>query len=140
MADWLTTLSYVTPHYLIRSIYTNILMILCNFSEILSHVSRTSQCNLAEATALCMCVTITALRTLFFLSFLLILTYRGLSHLPSLANAIQTPSKVYRLRFPCARFTYRFIRLTYLMPRFDSYCMYHNTLDPLPIRLVVDRP
>src|SRR5712672_3157035 len=35
---------------------------------------------------------------------------------------------------------HRFIRLTYLMPRFDSYCMYHNTLDPLPIRLVVDRP
>jgi len=54
MADWLTTLSYVTPHYLIRSIYTNIFMILCNFSEMLSHVSRTSQCNLAEATALCM--------------------------------------------------------------------------------------
>src|SRR5712671_289129 len=35
---------------------------------------------------------------------------------------------------------YRFIRLTYLMPRFTSYCMYHSTLDPVPIRLVVDRP
>ena len=50
MADWLTTQSYVTPHYLIRSIYTNIFIILCNSSEILSHVSRTGQCNLAEAT------------------------------------------------------------------------------------------
>ena len=32
------------------------------------------------------------------------LTYRGLPHLPSLANATQTPSKVYRLRFYRARF------------------------------------
>ena len=69
------------------------------------------------------------------------LTYLGLPHLPSLANTTQTPSKVCRLRFCRALFQdYRFIRLTYLMPRFDSYCMYHNTLDPLPIRLVVDRP
>src|SRR5712671_6521603 len=35
---------------------------------------------------------------------------------------------------------HRFIRLTYLMPRFDSYCMYHSSLESLPIRLVVDRP
>src|SRR5712672_3428549 len=32
------------------------------------------------------------------------------------------------------------LRLTYLMPRFTYYCMYHMTLDLLPIRLVVDRP
>src|SRR5882757_6651813 len=82
-----------------------------------------------------------ALRTFFSYYCCDSLTYHGLPHLPSLANATQTPSKVCRLRFYYAPFQdHRFIWLTYLMPRFDSYCMYHSTLDPLPICLVVDRP
>src|SRR5712675_16969 len=72
------------------------------------------------------------------------LTYRGLLHLPSLANATQTPSKVYRLRFHCI-YLYPVSGLSFhtvdiLNAPFRPYCMYHNTLDPLPIRLVVDRP
>src|SRR5712672_3795683 len=83
-----------------------------------------------------------AQRTFFpFLLPLRLLNLPRTAHLPSLANATQTPSKVCRLRFYRAPFQdYCFIRLTYLMPRFDSYCMYHSTLDPLPIRLVIDRP
>ena len=34
----------------------------------------------------------------------------------------------------------RFIRLTYLMPRFTSYCCTLTTLDLVPIHLVVDCP
>jgi len=46
-------------------------------------------------------------------------TYYGLPHLPSLANATQTPSKVCRLRFCRASFQdHHYLRLTYLMPRF----------------------
>src|SRR5882672_5316339 len=41
----------------------------------------------------------------------------------------------------CASFhIHRFIQLTYLMPCFTYYCMYHTTPDLVPIRLVVDRP
>src|SRR5712672_2434696 len=41
----------------------------------------------------------------------------------------------------CASFRiHRFIQLTYLMPCFTYYCMYHTTPDLVPIRLVVDRP
>jgi len=35
---------------------------------------------------------------------------------------------------------FRIHRLTYLMPRFTYYCMYHTTPDLVPICLVVDRP
>src|SRR5712672_2179891 len=40
----------------------------------------------------------------FFYYYYDSLTYRGLPHLPSLDNAIQTPSRVCQLRFCCARF------------------------------------
>ena len=64
--------------------------------------------------------------------------------LPSPPQCYPDSCFVYLLRshyiYRAAFHDHRFIRLTYLMPRFDSYCMYHRTLDPLPIRLVVDRP
>src|SRR5712672_2290372 len=62
---------------------------------------------------------------------------------PSLANIIQTPSgsadcaSLYISR-PVSYPSFHTVDI--LSAPFDSYCMYHSTLDPLPIRLVVDRP
>src|SRR5712675_92957 len=88
-------------------------------------------------------VTIKAQRTFFFIHRDP-LTYHRLSHLPSLASATQTPSKP----ADCAPIVYisrpvsglSLLTIDILNAPFHSYCMYHSTLDPLPIRLVVDRP
>src|SRR5712671_4689321 len=85
-----------------------------------------------------------ARRTFFSYYYCDSLTHHRLSHLPSLANATQTPSK----SVDCASVMYisglvsepSFHTVDILNAPFHSYCMYHSTLDPLPIHLVVDRP